>query len=184
MLGLSPSAIVTGKVLTGLAIDKNGFANAGSMNRLSLMASFSVTGWYRYDSTPTVGYEAIVSKDTVTSYGWFIGDNNKTRQLALMSPGSILEVCSTADAVGAWHFASLTVDGSNNWTLYRDGVSCGVVQPASLIGNPLANLMLGADTSNFAATFPGTINDIRIYNRSLSSTEVNAIYTAGQGGNP
>jgi hypothetical protein len=75
--------------------------------------------------------------------------------------------------VNTWTHLAATYDGST-LTLYRNGI---VVDAAAASGTPASatgTLQIGA--SEYGEFFKGLIDEVRIYNRSLSSAEVQAIY--------
>jgi hypothetical protein len=76
-------------------------------------------------------------------------------------------------ADGLWHLIVATYS-SGTLTLYVDG------QPDSSTGlalNTVGNrLVLGADTGGGAAFYLGLADDVRIYNRALTTNEVNQLY--------
>jgi hypothetical protein len=87
---------------------------------------------------------------------------------------------------GKWHQAVATWNGSTI-SLYVDGVSdaTAVSFSGSLRTNQTNSLTIGADDAAIGAGstplnyFNGTIDDVRIYNRALSATEVANLYHLG-----
>ncbi|MHB1162931.1 MAG: LamG domain-containing protein [Minisyncoccota bacterium] len=83
---------------------------------------------------------------------------------------------------GKWHLATLVRNGTNAY-LYVDGVQ-NSTGSNTINGQLYLNYSaIGADrnwiSSNFAVGkqyFPGTIDDVRIYNRALSAQEVKQLY--------
>ena len=76
-----------------------------------------------------------------------------------------------------WHQIGLSINFGSSAVLFVDGVSQGVLQISDTVGsigntNPL---LIGSNDIN-SEFFDGSIDDIRIYNRALSSEEVNALY--------
>ena len=83
---------------------------------------------------------------------------------------------------GNWHMATLVRDAANNAILYVDNGNTGgaiAVDPIiSLSGFPY---YIGANDSNNAAqgaTFwTGSVDDVRIYNRALSTVDIAQLFT-------
>lgn len=80
---------------------------------------------------------------------------------------------------GSWHYlaCSITFGGSSggpDWqgSCYGDGISQFINQSGYLFSS--SNLQIG-DPS-----FPGLIDDVRIYNRALSASEIAALYAGGK----
>jgi len=76
---------------------------------------------------------------------------------------------------GAWHMVSMTYDGTNV-VFYTDGaVTQTVAMTAPLYGS--TPLWLGRrNDGGFPQNFGGNIDDVRIYTRKLSSTDITQLY--------
>ncbi|HLC79492.1 MAG TPA: LamG-like jellyroll fold domain-containing protein, partial [archaeon] len=88
--------------------------------------------------------------------------------------GSQQAITSSAYNDNAWHNAVLT-HTSTTYTLYVDGVLNLTGTAADSLSTSPA-FEVGGSTTNSARRFLGTIDDIRIYNRALSATDVNNLY--------
>ena len=78
---------------------------------------------------------------------------------------------------GSWHLVTVTRDASGNGTLYIDGVSVGtLINMSSINVSPgdSQNLGIGAclDQGSNYKYFNGSLDDVRVYNTSLSAGEV------------
>jgi formylglycine-generating enzyme required for sulfatase activity len=76
-----------------------------------------------------------------------------------------------------WHQIGLSINFGSSAVVFVDGVSQGIIQISDTAGsidntNPL---LIGSNDIN-SEFFNGSIDDIRIYNRALSSEEVSALY--------
>jgi hypothetical protein len=88
-------------------------------------------------------------------------------------------------ADGVWHFLALVVTPTNA-TLYsgtNHSIRTAVdtfAQPGQIFGG---TTMIGLDVSagEAARTFNGSIDEVAIFNRALSSSDINALYAAGVG---
>ena len=77
-----------------------------------------------------------------------------------------------------WHFYATTIATSGTnvvWNTYRDGVSIGTYFSSNGL-DPVGINYLGAHAGGLY--FNGLIDDVRIYNRALSSAEIMALYDA------
>jgi hypothetical protein len=89
---------------------------------------------------------------------------------------------------GSWHHVAATIqrNSSTGGRLYVDGSTVAVFDPTSKVGSleNEAPLLIGSHPSypDFDANFRGGIDELSIYNRALTATEVAAIYLAGSGG--
>jgi hypothetical protein len=89
-------------------------------------------------------------------------------------------------ADGAWHLITVTVDrgGSNILTFYVDGVAVDQVD-THLRQGTLDNehpLRLGSRSSSETGLFRGLIDEVALWSRALSPTEIASLYRAGRVG--
>ena len=75
---------------------------------------------------------------------------------------------------GQWYHTALTRNG-DVYTLYINGLNVATRTNSSTIPNPQAEFTIGKAEAFF---FNGSIDDIRLYNRALTATEVQALSTA------
>jgi hypothetical protein len=78
---------------------------------------------------------------------------------------------------GAWHHVAVVLGGSGG-ILYLDGAQVGsnatmTLRPADLADPP--NYYIGKSQFTWDPTFDGNIDELRIYNRALSPTEIQAL---------
>jgi hypothetical protein len=86
-----------------------------------------------------------------------------------------------------WYQLAITKQG-NSIKLFKDGVLVNERNdwPTSSAGSSITRFGGRANINNFFAEFNGMLDDIAVYNRALSSTEVSSFYTGNpndQGGN-
>jgi len=79
---------------------------------------------------------------------------------------------------GRWHYAVLTFDNTgNSMKLYIDGTAQPTSSPTSDPDSTGAQpLRIGADSSASGRFFIGNADEVRVWNRALSSTEVSNAY--------
>ena len=75
-----------------------------------------------------------------------------------------------------WHFVALTYNGSNI-ILYINGIQDSSIPYTGSIGISSYDLTIGINSQNLQDWFKGKIDDIRIYNRAITSQEVDCLYT-------
>jgi len=68
----------------------------------------------------------------------------------------------------------LVFNGISTWTYYLDGVQMSTGTFGTAINTNIANVKIGARTGS--GYINGAIDDVRIYNRALSSDEVQMLY--------
>jgi len=80
-----------------------------------------------------------------------------------------------ASISGKWTHAVLTYDGSSV-RCYVNGLVSGTAYTVALNTDPIAPLVIGNTVGLDSEGFTGLVDDVRIYNRSLSATEVRALF--------
>jgi hypothetical protein len=90
------------------------------------------------------------------------------------SPGNYMQ--STASVTSGWHHIVGTADGTTN-RLYVDGVQ--VASAAGTLGDASGAGRIG-DYSGGGYNWIGQIDDVRVYNRDLTASEVKALYATPQ----
>jgi hypothetical protein len=80
-----------------------------------------------------------------------------------------------ASISGKWTHAVLTYDGSSI-RCYVNGLVSGTAYTVALNTDPIAPLVIGNTVGLDSEGFTGLVDDVRIYNRSLSAMEVRALF--------
>jgi hypothetical protein len=93
--------------------------------------------------------------------------------------GSGVPVTSSSISLNTWHHLVGTVDGSKE-TLYVDGAPVGT----AAIGNTFTgytgpDILIHGTSAGFTGRLNAKIDDVRIYNRALSTSEVKQLYSLG-----
>jgi hypothetical protein len=168
---------------------------------LERTAPFTIAAWM-YPIAPRTGGEAsyvIFTKSNASNRGWGMtpvwnnaGTTNVTQVRALMIntfPGNVLVRRGTTDLTNNrwWHVAA-TYDGTSTAAgllLYVDGAAETVAgTTATLTATILhdnAPTIGGVNATNW---FPGAIGDLRVYNRTLSATQIMQLYELSRRGYP
>jgi chitodextrinase len=170
----------TGKINYALLF--NGASSAVVTPNIPLANTFSVSAWVNPSTTPQGGYARIAE----TSYngGLYLGTNSsgtKYKFIVNTGQGSTRTCgagygCAEGGTIAAgWHLVTATFDGTTA-TLYVDAT---VVATDTF--TPLANtkypLYIGRYSGGNSNGWYGKLDEVRLYNRVLASTEVSAMYT-------
>ena len=125
--------------------------------------------WPECYGTPTSGNEA----------GLFIYNNSGVPQLDFTA-NTIDAAAMLFPSAPTWHFIGYVYGGGTSITLYIDTSA----QITNTFSGPLNTVLPGSNPALIGAMcgvstyFSGSIDDVRIYNRALSASEVQAIYNA------
>ncbi|GAB7193468.1 hypothetical protein NUM3379_41780 [Kineococcus sp. NUM-3379] len=147
--------------------------------------AFSAEAWFTIGTAPGAGdYPRVISREqhSPTRGGWtLMVDPN--RQLAFerwINGTTARKVVSTAPlAVGVPHLATATYDGAS-MRLYLNGVLQQTLATTEPIPAVTAPLMIGATGTAAAplSTWQGGIDNVSVYPRALSQSEVTAHWAA------
>jgi hypothetical protein len=164
----------------------NDYIEAQDSSTLDITDAITIAAWVKPDlneiTLPIVNkYRSAVEFRAYWLYGWTSGE-----------PGPRFRVCTGANEIcgeayinellptASWSFVVGTYDGSN-LKLYIDGA---LKANGSVTGQICTNslpLRIGADNELPPYYFNGKIDDVRIYNRALSASEIQALYNLDTG---
>lgn len=168
----------------------NGFTFDGSDDRITI-GSTSPTGsaltlsaWVKETSLPS-GNPEVVSRDTSgNTYIWSLGFrrvNSTTAKVSfrIRTGTTTTTLNSTANyTIGSWMHIAGVYDGST-MTIYKNGDSVGSTSKTGTLSTSAATTLIGDQTPDSETGFIGTIDEVGIWNRALSGTEVSDMYLRG-----
>ncbi len=161
----------------GQALKFDGTSQYISVPALTTFSALTVSLWLRSSTTNTVpiGQWGGSSNNGYGLYAdgnWYMGNGSSWSSLSAGWLGD-----------NAWHLYTLTWDGAT-MVAYRDGARVGTPLAASglTFSSPGNNLLtIGADNRGLNTYYAGSIDDVRVYNRALSASEVKQLYGLGAG---
>ena len=153
----------------------------------NLQSDWTLTFWYKRDTTILTGFNTIMQTRTeAPPGGWILRDRDNSPALAnysfeIRDPyviGAPLVVGTDAD----WHFAAIVyaAGSPNNITSYSDGA---LFTSYNNINTNIAGTVLQIGKGN-SFRFAGNIDTVRSYDRTLSADEVLRDYYAGKVAHP
>ena len=169
------------------------WAALGNPSSLALTASLTIEGWIKVNGLPTnYNFGSIM----------FRGDDRgglDPYQLVILPNGDLkFGICSTTSSASVEapipmgqfvHVAATLDDGTGAMTLYENGAVVaqttttvrpfGALDPTQQPGVGIGN---SNALSNYDIPFNGLIDELSVYNRSLTASEVWGIYKAGSSG--
>jgi hypothetical protein len=141
--------------------------------------AFAISTWVM--TTQTGIWKRIVTRRSATTSGFWYSlamTNNKAR-FEIAAGVELDSIRNIND--GNWHFVAVTRDISTGlFSMYVDGQleSQLADQGDNLTNTGNIPLEIGIwNTEGYGATFNGLIDDVRIYNRTLSKCEIQSLYT-------
>ncbi len=153
---------------------------------------FSVDAWIKPASLNNAIRIIVDHRDEITGpgvvgYSFFLGGAN-TLAFQIADGTGFANYPSTLSvpADGRWHLVAVTVNRANpnGIRFYVDGVIDSVprdptVAPASLTPPPAFPLRISSRSSSLSGFFPGCIDEVELFRRALTPSEITAIYNAG-----
>ena len=184
--GKVPVEFVDGQTGFGKALKLNGTnyveITGGPVNGLdNANGSLSIAGWFKVDAFDK-SWQALIAK----------GENNNYRVARRSAENTIAYAGGTGEGAndtpnindGKWHhFAAISDAQVKEFgtALYIDGVRYSVNTNKPALTASAKNLFIGENPDALNRQWTGEIDDLGIWKRVLTSTEVSAMYNAGQG---
>jgi chitodextrinase len=145
------------------------------------LLSRSVAFWIKTNQIAPAMY--IAYENGSASYGWDLYSDTYALQCSLVSSTGGTQATANSAAMVAdnsWNFIVGTDDGIL-LRLYVNGTLVSSVVSTNPIWSTNMNLYMGASRPENAGNmwFDGALDDVRIYNRALSSTEIQQLYNEG-----
>jgi hypothetical protein len=158
--------------------------------RLNPSQALTVTAWFKVDTFgawPPIVKKTGPSPSQRDGYTLEINYSYGSRGLLFgVDLGtSVLQnvfIPTPALQAGTWYFAAGTYDGTNSSLYFGTGglpLEWNTIAGSGVISQSSGELNIGRDPSNPTSRhFDGAIDEVRIYDRALSSTEVNELYSS------
>ncbi|MBN8604209.1 MAG: cadherin domain-containing protein, partial [Planctomycetes bacterium] len=155
-----------------------------SIPNVATTNAFSFAAWVRWDTLATTqGWERIFDFGTgAANNNLLLGRQGATNNLYLESwnggttNGSISISNTLAGQTGQWMHLAVTVDSSRLVTIYVNGAAAGSTTLTSAINySNWTNNRIGSSNWAVDRQFRGAMDDIGIFDRALTSTEVSAL---------
>lgn len=149
------------------------------------VTGFTACAWVKLDAAFNDGADArILSKSTGTAeqdHYWmlstYIVSADRRLRFRLKTSGSTTTLIASSGnlPVNEWHHVAITYDGAA-MRIFLDGAEVGTAaKSGDMDTNNAVNAFIGASPPVAAAAFKGIIDDVRIYPRALSGTELQAV---------
>ena len=181
---------IIGKIGQGLYFDgSNDYVNVPDAASLRVGSpNFTFAAWIKPSSVSGCGADLVpncIVFNKENSYEWAISNTSKINwAIRNTSPGWAWVNSGLTALSGEWTHIVITYNGSNVITYKNGGASTNSQAGSGNVDNTTYQnaLRIGARSAPGAATsfFPGSIDDVRIYNRALNANEVASLYNQGR----
>jgi hypothetical protein len=188
------TSVVLGKIGQALRFNgTNSYVNIPSATNLNFTATSKYTwsSWINFSGSVS-GYKCFLSKDSPgskgTGFNLCINQTGSTADVIICHYVSATWTCSSGSpslnlGAGSWNNIVITYDGNSNWGIYKNG---NLIRTDSLtvLSDISSKYFIGVGTAANTIQTPGyywngSIDDVRVYNRALSATEVKQLYNYG-----
>ena len=167
------SAVTPGRVGQGLRFD-------GVDDKITTASEFlstnplTVTAWIKVSGLGGLSAGRIVDNGTFTVR------LDSSNRIAVTNDSSLVAYsANNAFTFGTWVFVTAIRNSSNQCTIYINGqISSTADQNCGTVTAGSTNVIIGNRNSG-GRTFNGVIDDIRIYNKVLTSSDILKIYNSG-----
>lgn len=176
----------SGKFRNGVEFDSRGWVNTSTSSILAPTRNLTISVWF-YTKSIGQSYQKMLSKTDSGGYQLGLNENsvcpvNTYCFLVYNTSGySYASVLSSTLSSNKWYLGTATYDG-DTMRLYLNGTEvANNTAVAGLISYNTNYLCIGREAAGSSCGqdpygFNGTLDDIMIFNRSLSSTEVALLY--------
>jgi hypothetical protein len=151
----------------------------------SVNSTWSVSFWF--ESTQTVGYwfgwsnngcGITIGADGISNGAVGVHYDNGSTNKTIYS--------NSAYNDGNWHLVVVTYSGSNsdyiaNTTIYVDGSAVATTNNGSITGSAYGTSLRVGNRYTYNSPYSGDIDEVGIWNRALSTTEISDLYNGGAG---
>ena len=173
-----------GKIGQGMNFNgTNSDVTVGDISILESSGNFlTASAWIKTEGSPVK--RMFVGKKDDNSAGYFMWVNGSGKfDAGFYSTSYFANPASTAVVNNnVWHHL-VVVRNTDTVTLYIDGIQDGSATAAGTIGDISNTINFRIGRSDHSPPgpyyFPGSIDDVRVYNRALSATEIQQLYQMG-----
>jgi hypothetical protein len=174
--GTINSQVDNGYFGKGWEFDGDGdYVDFGNDSNLGVY-DFTFSAWVKPNSVS--GDNVILAKHDSSVEGYIFEIDGTVLKIKWDDAASNYITGSTVLSTGSWYYVAATYDGTTG-TLYLNGVNDTDTISSSYSGYPtthIGNLYFGRLYSGGLWEFNGTIDDVMVFNRSLSAAEIVALY--------
>jgi hypothetical protein len=157
--------------------DGNDFITINDNERLDLIDNFTISLWFNANDASALG--RLLNKEA-TSNGisdYLIYVNSNLWYFASNTPSLRSGTGSTSLINGAWYHAAVTMN-STEVTMYLNGAVDNKTSFSTPLGTSSQPIFLGRFDAEWGQYFNGEIDELRIWNRSLTADEVYQQYVS------
>jgi beta-galactosidase len=150
----------------------NDYVDCGANTSLDITAKVTLSVWVKTRDSGNGQYNPFVAKGD-TSYG-LQHQNGNNIEFCIYDAGAwpyTWMTGVTSSFNGTWHHVAGTYDGSE-LKVYVDGLLRGTTAHTGAIATSTYAVSMGRNSQQTTRYYEGLIDEVRIYNRALSASEI------------
>lgn len=173
------TATTAGKVATGLQFDgTNDYIGVPNFAGVNNLAAMTLSGWFKADTLTGVTQRLIHTPSN--NFALYINVGNEISfEVFASGNGYKYAEANTGIQPGVWYHVTAVYENGETLKIYRDGqhrTTWTDIAPVGLINTDSPNIEMGYNAGGANNPFDGALDDVRIYNRVLSDSEIAALY--------
>ncbi|GAA2523701.1 LamG-like jellyroll fold domain-containing protein [Winogradskya humida] len=169
-----------GKSGQGLTLDgSTQYADTGAPV-LNTASDYTASAWVKLDKADGA-FQTVVSQDGASNSDFFLQYSGADQRFA-MSFAGVRALAPAKPVVGQWyHLAGVRDSAKGELRLYVDGQLAGSVSACTAQAAPTGNTVIGRGKygGNPVDYLDGTVDQVHLYDRALSATEIASLYASG-----
>lgn len=172
------NTIAGGQINRGGSFDgSNDYVDAGNAPALNITGPITIAAWIKPSS---LARRFVVAKDFNDVRGYAFGIEG-SGTVYFEKGGGILLNSGIAMLVSTWYHIALTYDGTT-WKTWLNGTQVGSTTGTGIPSQATTSLTIGRrNYPGSESYFPGTIDEVGIWNRGLTLEEVSQLWNLGFG---
>jgi prepilin-type N-terminal cleavage/methylation domain-containing protein len=159
----------------------NDYVSVANNSTIDIKDKISIGEWI-YPRGPIASVQDIICKDAQSSYHGYefrINTNMLEFRINPTSSSTAYRSSSSNDfALNKWYYVAVSYDGTNI-TFYRNGISFYTVAAGGQLYNSAVGLRIGSYAIDGSYYFNGSIDDVRIYNQAIPTSQIEQNYYSG-----
>ena len=173
---------IIGKIENAFNFSSNDWVNMSYSSSLDFDSSFSTSYWIKYNVNPTSTMYVIGNHDYTNKNGWGATTYQQKIRFEVYDGSVQKAVSANAVAVGGtwYHVVMVFDDSANNMYMYIDNVKQSEETTVNQISQENNPVWIGAHY-NGELYLNAIVDEVGIWSRALSSTEVSDLYNSGSG---
>ncbi|GAA0488129.1 glycoside hydrolase [Paractinoplanes deccanensis] len=176
---LTPAGtFVEGRTGQGVALE-NAFMDAGKPV-LDTSSDYSAAAWVKLDKADGA-FQTVISQDGPANSDFYLQYSGADQRFA-MSFAGVRALAPVKPEVGRWyHLAGVRDTVKGELRLYVDGALAGSVSACLPQAGPTGNTVIGRGKygGNPVDYLDGTVDQVHLYDRALSATEIAELHASG-----